>query len=228
MPIRNAPLEQRITSRMNKNDRIDIVNLHHGLGQCRKDTWEDIGPYFASENISLNFREVSTLQSVYRYELTETVELSLADLARRIHLKNAVTSQTVTHLVDKGLMRRVIADDDRRKVIISLTERGREIAEGIESLEKDDPRRRRLSDWFEGEILKNYAESIVDFDRDCALAWGQIKGETNRNGRIRPDLDAQIAATARVHGMTVVTRNVADMAGTGVETVDPFPGDASV
>ncbi len=103
-----------------------------------------------------------------------------------------------------------------------------EIAEGIESLEKDDPRRRRLSGWFEGEILKNYAESIVDFDRDCALAWGQIKGETNRNGRIRPDLDAQIAATARVHGMTVVTRNVADMAGTGVETVDPFPGDASV
>ena len=131
MSIRNAPLEQRITSRMNKNDRIAIVNLHHGLGQCRKDTWEDIGPYFASENISLNFREVSTLQSVYRYELTETVELSLADLARRIHLKNAVTSQTVTHLVDKGLMRRVIADDDRRKVIISLTERGREIAEGI-------------------------------------------------------------------------------------------------
>ena len=52
----------------------------------------------------------------------------------RIHLKNAVTSQTVTHLVDKGLMCRVNADDDRRKVIISLTERGREIAEGIATL----------------------------------------------------------------------------------------------
>ena len=119
---------------MNKIDRIAIINLHHGLGQCRKDAWEGIGAYFASENISLNFREVSTLQSVYRYELTETAELSLADLARRIHLKNAVTSQTVTHLVDKGLMCRVIADDDRRKVIISLTERGREIAEGIATL----------------------------------------------------------------------------------------------
>lgn len=119
---------------MNKKDRIAIINLHHGLGQCRKDAWENIGAYFVRENIALNFREVSTLQSVYRYELTETAELSLADLARRIHLKNAVTSQTVTHLVDKGLMDRVIAGADRRKVIISLTERGREIAEGIAAL----------------------------------------------------------------------------------------------
>ena len=97
-----------------------------------------------------------------------------------------------------------------------------EIAEGIESLEERDPRRRRLSDWFEREILQVYRDCIVDFDRACALAWGRIKGETNRNGRTRPDLDAQIAATARVHGMTVVTRNVDDMAGTGVKTVDPF------
>ena len=100
-----------------------------------------------------------------------------------------------------------------------------EIAEGIESLSERDPRRRRLSDWFEGEVLENYADSIVAFDRACALTWGKIKGETNRSGRTRPDLDAQIAATARVHGMTVVTRNVDDMAGTGVETVNPFPDD---
>ncbi len=72
------------------------------------------------------------------------------------------------------------------------------------------------------EILGTYANRILDFDRETALAWGRIKGETNRIGLVRPDLDAQIAATALVHGLTVVTRNVSDMAHTGVAVVNPF------
>jgi len=97
-----------------------------------------------------------------------------------------------------------------------------EIAEGIASLPEGDGRRERLEAWFESAILEPYRESIVDFDCDCARTWGAIKGRTNRQGLVRPDLDAQIAATALVHGMTVVTRNVADMAGTGAATVNPF------
>ncbi len=38
----------------------------------------------------------------------------------------------------------------------------------------------------------------------------------------RSDRDAMIAATALEHGMTVVTRNVADFAGTGVKLINPF------
>lgn len=40
----------------------------------------------------------------------------------------------------------------------------------------------------------------------------------------RGDRDALIAATARVHGLTVVTRNTADFVATGVELVDPLAG----
>ncbi len=116
---------------MDKKDRIAVVNLHHGLGQCRKDAWEGCTSLFRREGLSLSFRQVSTLQSVYRHELTENAQLSLADLAKRIQLKNAVTSQTVTSLVQKGLMFREIVEDNRRKVMISLSERGREIAEAI-------------------------------------------------------------------------------------------------
>ena len=97
-----------------------------------------------------------------------------------------------------------------------------EIAEGIESLPDDDSRKRRLAKWFEDEILGTYANRILDFDRTTALAWGRIKGETNRIGLVRPDLDAQLAATTLVHGLTVVTRNVSDMAHTGVAVVNPF------
>ncbi len=97
-----------------------------------------------------------------------------------------------------------------------------EIAEGIWSLRDDDPRKEVLASWLENDILKPYGENIVAFDREAALAWGHIKGETKRLGLTRPDLDAQIAATALAHGMTVVTRNVEDMAHTGVHVVNPF------
>lgn len=100
-----------------------------------------------------------------------------------------------------------------------------EIAEGIESLPDNDSRKARLSVWFEREILENYRDRIVDFDREAALAWGRIKGATHRAGFVRPDLDAQIAATALAHGMTVATRNVSDMDHTGVAVVNPFARD---
>lgn len=96
------------------------------------------------------------------------------------------------------------------------------ISEGIESLSDDDPRKQRLSEWFRNEILELYKDRILNFDREAALNWGRIKGVTNRMGRVRPDLDAQIAATAIVHGLTVATRNVDDMAHTGANVVNPF------
>ena len=101
-----------------------------------------------------------------------------------------------------------------------------EIMEGIESLPPEDPARRKLSTWFRERILGAYKESILPFDQDVAVKWGEIKGMTNRMGKARPDLDAQIAATALVHGLTIVTRNVADMEYTGVKTVNPFGDDA--
>lgn len=97
-----------------------------------------------------------------------------------------------------------------------------EIAEGIESLPDGDCRKVPLASWFETEILDTYRDRIVDFDREAALVWGRIKAVTRRAGLVRPDLDAQIAATALAHGMTVVTRNVDDMAHTGVAVVNPF------
>ncbi len=97
-----------------------------------------------------------------------------------------------------------------------------EIAEGIESLSDDDPRKSRLAEWFGSDILEAYRDRILDFDREAALAWGRIKGATNGGGLVQPDLDAQIAATALVHGLAVVTRNVDDMAHAGVEVVNPF------
>ncbi len=116
---------------MNKRDRIALVNLHHGLGQCRKDAWEGFSHHLGVDYPDLTFREVSTMQSVYRHELVENAQLSLTDLATRIHLKNSVTSETVSSLVAKGLMVRENDGDNRRKVMISLSAKGKKVAEDM-------------------------------------------------------------------------------------------------
>ena len=97
-----------------------------------------------------------------------------------------------------------------------------EIQEGIETLPDEDPRKEKLRAWFEKQILETYEGNIIAFDKQVALKWGEIKGRTNRMGKSRPDLDAQIAATAAAHDMTVLTRNVSDMEYTGVKVENPF------
>lgn len=136
---------------MDKRDRIAIVNLHHGLGQCRQDAWGRVGPNCEKLGIELTFREVSTIQSVYRYELSNDTQLNLADLAKRIHLKNAVTSQIVSNLVDKGLMLRADDKENRRKVIISLTAKGKTVAEDLAAIADD--------------YLDNYLSVLTDAER---------------------------------------------------------------
>ena len=54
------------------------------------------------------------------------------------------------------------------------------------------------------------------------MEWGRICGEAERMGKKRPAIDALIAATAFVHKMKLVTRNVDDMAGMEVPIFNPF------
>ena len=83
-----------------------------------------------------------------------------------------------------------------------------EIQEGIETLPDEDPRKEKLRAWFGKQILETYEGNIIAFDKQVALKWGEIKGRTNRMGKSRPDLDAQIAATAALnHGLDCIVPN---------------------
>ena len=94
----------------------------------------------------------------------------------------------------------------------------------IRKSSQDDghPRKKELLDWVEREILIGFADSILPFDIPSAKKWGELTAKARREGKTRPPLDAQIAATALAHGMTIVTRNVQDMAYTGADIVNPF------
>lgn len=96
-----------------------------------------------------------------------------------------------------------------------------EIQKGLVKL-GDSPRVLILETWFENEILKVFEKRILPVDKSVSLAWGRLCGEAERIGRKRPAIDALLVATALVHGMTLVTRNVSDMAGMGVPIFNPF------
>ena len=73
-----------------------------------------------------------------------------------------------------------------------------------------------LASWLE-QMLDQYRHHILDFDADAAQVWGRLRVPHPEH-----ELDKQIAAIALVNGLTVVTRNSADFAGTGVNLLNPF------
>jgi toxin FitB len=94
-----------------------------------------------------------------------------------------------------------------------------ELRDGIERLRPRDPvRAHALERWFEGQLLF-YADRILPIDSAVAQRWGRM----NARNRL-PTIDSLMAATAAVHGLTLVTRNVRDIARTGIKFLNPFEG----
>jgi predicted nucleic acid-binding protein len=82
---------------------------------------------------------------------------------------------------------------------------------------RDPTQGARLRTWMNGRVLPEFAERTLPLDSDVALRCARLHVPDPRSER-----DAYIAATALVHGMTVVTRNVADFAPTGVRVLNPW------
>lgn len=74
-----------------------------------------------------------------------------------------------------------------------------------------------LRSWLDQHVLPEFAERTLAVDTAVALRCAGLHVPETRGER-----DALIAATALVHGMTVVTRNVADFRPTGVPVLDPW------
>jgi len=80
-------------------------------------------------------------------------------------------------------------------------------------------RRTRLQKWFADGAKKLY---VLDMDADTANVWAELLAELKRKGRAMPLKDSLIAASARQHQLTVVTRNINDYRYAGVALVNPF------
>jgi toxin FitB len=95
-----------------------------------------------------------------------------------------------------------------------------EIAKGIALKERSDPQAAgRLAEWLQ-KLRHDFADRILPITDQIAMEWGRIAAL-----RSRGDVDAQIAATAIIHGLILVTRNVADFEDTRVSIINPWMTD---
>jgi predicted nucleic acid-binding protein len=93
-----------------------------------------------------------------------------------------------------------------------------EVELGIALLERRDPRQAGvLRLWLHDKVMPAFAGRILPIDTTIALRCARLHVPDTKSER-----DAWIAATGLVHDLTIVTRNVADFAGTGSTLLDPW------
>ena len=85
-------------------------------------------------------------------------------------------------------------------------------------------RRDELEAWIETDLSNLFFGRILPVTRSVAERWGALEGKRQLAGKPLNMPDGQIAATAREHRLTLVTRNVKDFADLGVTIFNPWPG----
>jgi predicted nucleic acid-binding protein len=107
--------------------------------------------------------------------------------------------------------------EDKSPVFISVVTVG-ELRRGVELIRyRGDLRQaNQLEKWL-GSLLAEYRDHILDINQDIAQLWGRLRAPHPENA-----LDKQIAATALIYELTVVTRNHKDFVKTGVRVLNPF------
>ena len=92
-----------------------------------------------------------------------------------------------------------------------------EISHGIERLARRDAvQAKALEQWLK-QLVDAYGDRIVPITTEVAEIWGLLNVPDPA-----PVVDGLMAATALAHDWTLVTRNVTDVASTGVRLLDPF------
>lgn len=111
---------------------------------------------------------------------------------------------------------------DENSLFLSVLTIG-ELHKGISKL-PDSVRKEELRSWVNHDLTIRFSSRLLDVDHEIATNWGMMQGEAERRGEKLPVMDSLIAATARAHNLTVVTRNCRDLERCGVHVCNPWEG----
>jgi predicted nucleic acid-binding protein len=75
-----------------------------------------------------------------------------------------------------------------------------------------------LAQWYDTVLRPTLSDRVLPFDEDCALIWADLRASYPNCALV----DAQLAATAFAHDLTLVTRNVRDFAFEGLKLFNPW------
>ena len=115
---------------------------------------------------------------------------------------------------------RWLEDVDDNKLYFSVVSLG-EILKGITILD-EGKRRNQLKRWLDETLRPWLSGRILPVDEPIAEPWGSLAGLCKLKGRPLAVADGLIAATALTHDLTIVTRNVKDFEGLGVELLNSW------
>jgi predicted nucleic acid-binding protein len=108
------------------------------------------------------------------------------------------------------------ASIDDSEIYLSALVMG-EIRKGIERARGTNPAQAQALDQWLATLTESFADRLLPVDQPVADEWGRMSAK-----RSVPVIDALLAATAKVHGLTLVTRNLSDVADLGALVQNPF------
>ena len=116
---------------------------------------------------------------------------------------------------DEHVARWYAAIDDRQ-IYLSVLVLG-EIRKGVEIVRRQDVAQAQALERWLTAVDVAFGERVLGVDRKVVDEWGRMTSI-----RPLPTVDSLMAATAKVHALTLVTRNAADVAGLGAAVLNPF------
>lgn len=133
----------------------------------------------------------------------------------RYLLDTNVLSETRKRQADAHVMA-FLSSTEPTALFLSVLTLG-ELRKGVVIKRRSDPdAAERIASWIDGLEL-SFADRILGLDAATTKLWGQLSAE-----RPRPVVDTLLAATAIIHGLTFVTRNIADVSDIAVKVHDPW------
>ncbi len=109
---------------------------------------------------------------------------------------------------------------DEQSLFLSVLTFG-ELQKGISKL-PDGERKDQLQAWAKHDLVERFTGRMIDINRETALVWGKLQGESEQQGERLPVMDSLIAATATAHGLIVVTHNLKDMERCRARVCNPW------
>ena len=92
-----------------------------------------------------------------------------------------------------------------------------ELRRGIECIRRRDPTAAAALETWLKRVVKSFDNRLLAVDEEIAEEWGRMNASSPLS-----TIDSLLAATAKVHGLTLVTRNVKDIVNAGVSYLNPF------
>ncbi len=109
---------------------------------------------------------------------------------------------------------------DPEAIFLSVITIG-ELQKGIEKL-PESKRKELLNAWLHEDLLTRFQDHILSIHPETMLLWGTLNAQLEAAGRPIPAMDALLAASAKQHHCTLVTRNTAHFENAGIPVKNPW------